>query len=245
MARKKFPQLRRTNPTSSELRLFRSAVSQLKKQGIIKASVDARSARPYFVRGGKTLAEVVNKNRSKLTVPKSVTLPKTLSESPAKPASTNTRKISTPVSVAPSTAKTAAPNLLPKAKKNSIGIRDFPTKAKSLSTVFHEMLKDPAKFDALKNPKEYWGFRIAGTDSRGVYPNVETMIEDAFRYGVGMGPYGSRDVFHNRYKSDQLFDKIELIRWNGNNSTWKPRRRIKKATPGKAAKEAERRRRKK
>lgn len=47
--------------TPSELKQFRASVSSLKKQGLIPKSVDARTARPYFVRGGKTLAEIVNK----------------------------------------------------------------------------------------------------------------------------------------------------------------------------------------
>ena len=62
----------RSFPTSkklsgSNLREFRHYVSQLKKQGKIPKGVDARVARPYFKRGGKTLAEIVNKNHQSLT----------------------------------------------------------------------------------------------------------------------------------------------------------------------------------
>lgn len=45
---------------------FRNYVSQAKKLGLVPASTDARTARPYFIRGGKTLAETINKNKSKL-----------------------------------------------------------------------------------------------------------------------------------------------------------------------------------
>lgn len=48
--------------TSAELRAFRSRVSELKKQGLIRQGLSARSARPYMVSRGKTLAEIVNKS---------------------------------------------------------------------------------------------------------------------------------------------------------------------------------------
>lgn len=56
----------------AELKKFRSFVAQLKKQGVIPAKIDARIARPNFVRsigprgGKKSLAEVVWSNRAKL-----------------------------------------------------------------------------------------------------------------------------------------------------------------------------------
>jgi DNA primase len=49
-----------------ELKEFRNYVSQLKKQGKIKGSIDARTARPARLSGGKTLAEIVNANRPSL-----------------------------------------------------------------------------------------------------------------------------------------------------------------------------------
>jgi hypothetical protein len=45
---------------------FRNYVAQAKKLGLVPASTDARTARPYYIRGGKTLAETLNKNKSKL-----------------------------------------------------------------------------------------------------------------------------------------------------------------------------------
>lgn len=53
-------------PTKVELAEFRNYVSQLKAKGIITGKVSAKSARPAFVRGGKSLAEIVNKNHDKL-----------------------------------------------------------------------------------------------------------------------------------------------------------------------------------
>jgi hypothetical protein len=60
--------------TAKELKVFRSYVSQLKKQGLI-SGVDARSARPLMLRatgpkgGKKSLAEIINKNHKLLSRP--------------------------------------------------------------------------------------------------------------------------------------------------------------------------------
>ena len=48
--------------SAAELRAFRSRVSELKKQGLIRKGLPASSARPYNISGGKTLAEIVNKS---------------------------------------------------------------------------------------------------------------------------------------------------------------------------------------
>ncbi len=53
--------------TASELKTFRSHVAQLKREGIITAKVDARSARPYFIRGGDSLAVQVNRGLKELS----------------------------------------------------------------------------------------------------------------------------------------------------------------------------------
>lgn len=58
---------RKSKLSPSELRTFRSAVASLKKKGLIKGKVDAKSAQPYFVRGGKTLAEQVNASHKQIS----------------------------------------------------------------------------------------------------------------------------------------------------------------------------------
>lgn len=57
----------RKSPSASELKEFRNYVAQLKRKGLVPGKTSARVARPAFVRGGKTLAEIVNANRNKLT----------------------------------------------------------------------------------------------------------------------------------------------------------------------------------
>lgn len=67
-SRSSIPKFSSRKPLSqSELREFRSYVAQLKRKGLIPGKTSVSSARPAFVRGGKTLAEIVNANRDKLT----------------------------------------------------------------------------------------------------------------------------------------------------------------------------------
>jgi hypothetical protein len=184
--------------SGSNLREFRSYVSQLKKQGVIPKSVDARSARPYFKRGGKTLAEIVNRNHAKLTP-----------------------------------HPTLSPGVTPAKTKLADGplaIRDFATNQKGLATLFRDMEKDDAlaaRVDAMKRDDEMWGFRIEGTDSMHIFADIRLLIDEAFKYGKRIGPYGTEDIFHKRSKSVDLLDKLVLVRWNKGPSAWDAQRRAK------------------
>lgn len=62
MAVSKFPSKFGKRLNASELKQFRAYVSQLKKKGLIKKGIAARSARPVMISNGKTLQEIVNKN---------------------------------------------------------------------------------------------------------------------------------------------------------------------------------------
>jgi len=48
------------------LKEFRSLVSQAKRKGLIRSGISAKTARPSFISGGKTLAEILNKNSERL-----------------------------------------------------------------------------------------------------------------------------------------------------------------------------------
>jgi hypothetical protein len=190
----------RSFPTSkklsgSNLREFRYYVSQLKKQGVIKG-VDARSARPYFKRGGRTLADYVNRNHRRLTP---YTGPGGL----------------------------GIPTKAERLAQGPLEIRDFAS-GNSLARLFRDIERDDdlaARIDAMKRDDELWAFRIEGTDSHHVYGDIRLLINETFRYGKQIGPYGSQDVFHSREKSEDLIGKLQLIRWNKGPSAWDRQRR--------------------
>lgn len=62
LTKEKFPSKFGKRLNAVELKQFRSYVSQLKKKGLIKKGISARSARPVMISNGKTLQEIVNKS---------------------------------------------------------------------------------------------------------------------------------------------------------------------------------------
>jgi hypothetical protein len=58
----KFPSKFGKRLSPSELKQFRAYVSQLKKRGLIRKGISAKTARPVQISGGKTLQEIVNKS---------------------------------------------------------------------------------------------------------------------------------------------------------------------------------------
>ena len=187
------------NYAGSNLREFRHYVSQLKKQGKIPKGVDARSARPYFKRGGKTLASIVNSNHKNLTP---YTGPGGL----------------------------GVPTKAERLAQGPLEIRDFATNQTNLARLFRDIERDDelaAKIDAMKREDESWAFRIEGTDSWHVFASIRLLIDDAFRYANRVGPYGHRDIFHDRGRSSELFGKLQLIRWRSGPSAWGEQRRAR------------------
>lgn len=178
--------------SGSNLREFRNYVAQLKKQGIIPKTVDARSARPYFKRGGKTLAEYVNKNHKRLE----------------------------PYTGA---GGLGVPTKAEKLAQGPLEIREFATKQTNLARLFRDIESDDAlaaRIDAMKRDGEYWAFRIEGTDSQLIFADIRLLIDEAFKYGSRVGPYGNYDVFHKHSRSKELFGKLQLIRWKKGPSAW-------------------------
>ena len=127
-----------------------------------------------------------------------------------------------------------------------ISIRDFDYQGKSLTAIFNEIEKDPAKFDALKLPEERWAFQIEGTDSLKTWPDIESLIEHVFKR-----PYGNNGgIYNKRQKSVSLGKKLKIIRWNTTQpkraNVWAEQRKIRgvKAAQYKAKKRAEKRKKK-
>jgi hypothetical protein len=196
--------------SGSNLREFRSYVSQLKKQGVLPAKLKTGTVRPYNKVGGRTLADWVNQNHRRLTEVKSSpkTNPKLHSENK------------------------------PTLAQAPFHIRDFATNQKDLAVLFRDIERDrelSARIDAKKRPDERWAMRIDGTDSLNIYASIDLMIDDLFKYsGHGLsGPYGTRDIFHDKKKAQALLPKLQLIRWNRGIGEWTKTRKFpkhKKAT---------------
>ena len=186
--------------SATDLKEFRSHVARLKKQGVIPSNVDARSARPYFVRGGKTLAEYVNKDLN-------------------------------PPAPKPKLATARQP----------ITVRNLPnTKHRSLAGLLKDMEEHADEINALKKPDEFFGFRIAGTDSIAPYRTIKLLI-DELKESAGI-----QYLFNRRSRSaKEVFDTLQIIRWNQPPGQWYRQRKVRGLTPSALKRQAKYRRKKK
>lgn len=153
----KYSSTARKKLTSTELREFRSKISTLKKQGLIKPSLDARSARPFFISRGKTLAEIVNKESSRLSK---------LTESV--PAATKAQK------------DLGDLNLLP--LNRAVSVRDFPVPAKTLPKFLNEISTRSPELGKLKRKGERFAFSIDGNRSYQLYDDLDDLAEALEKY---------------------------------------------------------------
>lgn len=178
----------------SQLKEFRSAVASLKRQGLLKGSVDARSARPYFVRGGKTLAEQVNKNLDKI-----------------QPVNRSTKTV----------GRTSRAKLQPKAPElkplnTPISVRDYPLNARGLASTIKGLDENFAEINKLKRPREKFGFEIDGIRSYAIFYDIRDLAEYLSESA------GIQMVLKRRQQSAELFSKLKLVRWNRTAKEWKP-----------------------
>lgn len=136
----------------------------------------------------------------------------------------------------------------PTLAQGPLSIRDFKTNQKDLAVLFRDIERDrelSSRIDTKKRPDERWAMRIDGTDSMNIYASIDLMIDDLFKYGPGVGPYGSRDIFHDPKRAKALLPKLQLIRWNKGISAWSAQRKFpKQKKKSHAAKQAVRDRRK-
>lgn len=211
----KFPLRKKLTP--EETRQFRHAVSQLKKRGLVKASINSRVASPGRISGGKTLVEIVNKHRTELKpLPSKATV-----------------KIESPAVATKSTLKLKPLN-------SPLSIRNFSAGQKTLAGTLSYIEKHADELDKWKRPDEKWAFQFDGMRSYATFSHIEDMIKK-LRY------YNSvkRLLHKHTQASDQFYNAIKLVRWNKTASEWKPEKQhMNKRQKSHAERQARSRRRK-
>jgi hypothetical protein len=212
----KFPL--RKKLSSEETRQFRHAVSQLKKRGLVKASINSRVASPGRISGGKTLVEIVNKHRAELkTLPPKATI-----------------KIKSPALAPKSTIKLKPLN-------SPLSIRDFSAGQKTLAGTLAYIEKHADELDRLKRPDEKWAFQLDGMKSYVIFSHIEDMVKK-------LRHYQSVKLLGRKHTpaSDQFYDAIKLVRWNKTATEWKPEKQhMNKRQKSHAENQARHRRKKK
>jgi hypothetical protein len=209
--------------STQELKEFRANLSRLKKQGLIDKSVDARSARPYFIRGGKRLDEAVIKGLKKESA---APFPKTPSKSLTKSTPSELPPTAKQIAVQSASVKRRTPKPPTAIKlaepKKPIAVRVLPgLKGKNVVEAMQILEANAEQYNKLKKPTEYFGFRIYGQDLLQPFDSIQAML-------------GRLDLLsYNNF--EELYDNFQIIRWTDSAVAYKQQRVTKPPSEHKKA----------
>jgi hypothetical protein len=159
-----------------DLKKFRHDISVLKKRGIVPPNVDARSAQPYNIRGGKPLSDYVKKYAT---------------ESPKKKAPAK------PPAKTPSKKQTAPP------PAKGIQVIDLKVPYHNMEQYLRDAMKDHKRIDRMKRNREFFSFRFFGHNTDEVYSSIELMLERLLHYESIERAYNKHDAkaMHEQYRN--------------------------------------------
>ena len=199
--------------SQSELQKFRHGISILKKQGLVPASVDARKAQPYWIRGGKRLGTQVKKFDDVISGKvEAVSLPQ--------------KKLREYKKAGYETAQKHV--LVPKLKTDVVTVtKDNEIKIKEKSGIqrikkavpyynleqwLRDMQKDHLRIDAMKRRNEYFGYKIFGHHSYALYRTLDLMLQEMID-GTTSGLNLSEKIRHTSHKQqNEFFEHFEIVR---------------------------------
>lgn len=190
-------------------RQFRHAVSVLKKQGLLPASLsngtklDARSAYPDWKVKGKKLSTIIRKYddivSGKVTAVKPT--PKNLKGFKKAGYQTTQGRVLIPHTA---TERVTTSRRGDVTIKSTSGIErvQIPVPYHSLGQYLRDIKKDNARINRMKRDKEYFGFRFFGFNSSQLYKEIDDAINDIEAYesviqAFATGPKQEREVYRN------------------------------------------------
>lgn len=190
-----------------DLKKFRHQVAELKKAGLIK-NVDARSAQPFMIRQGKTLAESVKKFDDVLSgkVQPVKLPPKKIKELGYEKATVGKQSYAmVPVSAGEKV----------KVEKGTVVVEEPKgIKRIKLSVPFHrleqwakDMKRNKKRIDKMKANNEYFAFKLFDNRSWNVYRSIDDLIDE-------LRAYESFDytAHQSDRKQQKYFKELEIIR---------------------------------
>jgi len=202
------------------LRDFRKKVALLKKQGLVSAQVDARSAFPKWKSDGKSLKSLVAKYddvvSGKVTAVK--VKPEALKKFKAVGYETSKRRVLVPHDEG-ETAKLVAGGRI--VIKNTSGIErvQIPVEYHNLEQYFSDIEKNSDLIDLMKYKNEWWGFRYFAknrglntgyANSSEIYRNIDLLIEKVRGYETTMESLPGTG--RRRHRGDVLYGNLEIYR---------------------------------
>lgn len=204
--------------SQSDLKKFRHAVSILKKKGLVKSSVNVRTAYPSQISGGKSLKELVKKFDDVISdKAAAIELPpeKVKAYKRAGYETTGNRVL----------VPKAATDRVTFTKDNEIKVTDKRTKISriKMAVPYHnlkqwlqDMRKNHLRIDAMKRRNEYFGYTIGDPKRKhhswNLYRTIEFLI-DEIENGSPSGLNLSEKIRTTTYKQqNEFFGAFEIVR---------------------------------
>lgn len=187
------------------LKSFRSAVALLKKQGLLRGRVDARSVTPETKIGRFHASTIVNRydaivsgKATAIKVPK-----KTLRAFSRKPGyGTANGRLIVP-HAATEKVKRQGENFAVRSANGSERVK-IPVPFKNLRQYLRDMRKNETEINRMKRDNEYFGIRLFGNHRANFYGDIDMLIDDLEKYEIVTGS--------SRYDQIEAFENLEILR---------------------------------
>lgn len=196
-----------------DIKQFRKSVALLKKKGLLK-NVDARKARPEWIRGGRSLSErvkkyadVIDQKVEPVKVP-----PKKLRQYQRAGYETSQGKVLVPKLTTDKVTVTKEGEIQIQDKKSGIARIKKAVSYHNLAQWLRDMQGDTKRIDAMKKRNEYFGYKIAGHTSWNLYRSIEFLLEEIIN-GTTSGLNLSEKIRHTTHKQqNEFFESFEIVR---------------------------------
>lgn len=190
--------------TKENLRRFRHDISVLKKKGLLE-NVDARSAKPT-----KRLTKLVDRFDDVLSG-KATPVKLSVKETKAlKDAGYETYKGKVIYPHAATEKVSVSGGHVKLKQPNGVERITLPIKEEKLEKFFNEIVKKEKTIDKMKRSDAYFAFRFYGNDSRYVYRNISTLVDDLRNYKSVKAAKKSKNVA----EMQDIYRNIEIVKVN-------------------------------
>lgn len=216
--------------TSSELKTFRHNVSILKKKGLI-SKTDARSAQPYWIRGGSRLDKLVARFDDVISGKAAAieVSDKQLRNYRKAGFETTGKRVIIPHSATERASITPKGNIKIQDSKSGLKRIELPVPYHNLAQWVRDVKAQGAALDSLKGGRPYWAYKFSGHNSYAVYVHLEQMFSElSIGTASGLNLMDKADE-STRKQQNEIYQNLTLFAVPSQ-SSW-PLRDIGKRSP--------------
>jgi len=195
------------------IRAFRRAVSRLKQQGIVRQSIDARRAQPYWLSGGNRLSDLIKRYSN--VASGNATVVKLTKDETAKFAAQGYRTVGKGAN-----KRVIIPHMPDERVfvshgyvtiKHPSGIErvQIPVPYHNLEQYLTEIQAKRKSLNKLKNTNEYFGFRFFNHRSSMYSRDIGLLIGELVKYDSVQATINTK----NAKQMDEMYQNLEIIRF--------------------------------